>query len=111
MGRQNIGKDISDLLETVKATSTSSDSTMMMCLASQEATRRLEMEERRMEREMELEECHKDRQLELARIESSKQSDQMFTTMLFNSMNNRGRVEEKRPTEEIADYIENSEPI
>ena len=36
-------------------------------------------------------------------------------TMLFNSMNmanNRGRVEDKRPTdEEIADYIENSEPV
>ena len=102
-------------METVKATSTSSDSTMMMYLASQEATRRLEMEERRKEREMELEERRKNRQLELARIESSKQSDRMFMTMLFNSMNmanNRGRVEEKRPTdEEIADYIENSEPV
>ena len=64
---------------------------------------------------MELEERRKDRQLELTRMESQKQSDQMFMTMHFNSMNmanNRGRVEQKRPThEEIADYIENSESV
>jgi hypothetical protein len=63
LGRQNIGKGISDLLETVKTTSTSSDSTMMMYLAAQETLRRTEMEERRKEREMEFEERRKEREV------------------------------------------------
>jgi hypothetical protein len=66
-GRQNIGKGITDLLETVKNTSTSSDSSMMMYLSAQDSSRRLEIEDRRREREIEIEERRKDREAERER--------------------------------------------
>jgi hypothetical protein len=67
IGRQNIGKGLTDLIETVKETSSSSsdNSSLMMFFAAQETARRSEIEERRKEREAELEERRKERREEL----------------------------------------------
>ena len=62
LGRQNIGKGITELLKTVKNTTSSSDS-MMLYLSAQESARKTEMDERRRERELEMEECRKDREV------------------------------------------------
>ena len=51
LGRQNIGKGITELLKTVKNTTSSSDS-MMLYLSAQESARKTEMDERRREREL-----------------------------------------------------------
>ena len=110
-GRQNIGKGITDLLETVKNTSTSSDSSMMMYLSAQDSSRRLEMEDRRREREIEIEERRKDReaererereQMECVRDQIQREHDlreqaaimqreqnQMFMTMMTALMKNK----------------------
>jgi len=50
------------------------------------------------------------REMEVARIESAKQSDHLFMTMMITSMN--PRMAEYPPTAaEMKDFIENSEPI
>ena len=61
--RQIIGKGITELLETVKNTTSSSDSSMMLYLSAEESARKAEMDERRRERELEMEERRKDREV------------------------------------------------
>ena len=50
------------------------------------------------------------RQMEVSRIESAKQSDRLFMTMMITLMNPR-KAEDPPSLAEIQDYIENSEPI
>ena len=49
------------------------------------------------------------RQMEVARIESAKQSDRLFMTMI--TLMNPRKAEDPPSSAEIQDYIENSEPI
>jgi len=63
IGRQNIENGMTKLLETVKNTKSSSDSSMMLSLSAQELARKAEMDERRRERELEMEEHRKDREV------------------------------------------------
>ena len=59
---------------------------------------------------MELARMETAREMEVARIESAKQSDHLFMTMMITSMN--PRMAEYPPTAaEMKDFIENSEPI
>ena len=46
----------------------------------------------------------------VARIESAKQSDRLFMTMMITLMNPR-KGEDLPSAAEVKDYIENSEPI
>ena len=49
-------------------------------------------------------------QMEVSRIESAKQSDRLFMTMMITLTNPR-KAEDPPRVAEIQDYIENSEPI
>ena len=50
------------------------------------------------------------RQREVARIESAKQSDRLFMTIMITLMNPR-KAEDPPTLAKIQDYIENLEPI